>query len=122
MAKEKQVAIKDAEITNNCPECFNQELKLTFYQKHTYNAFYHKTTGIVSHEIKCKKCFSLVYPVNWTPDIERVFEYYNKLVEPDKKSIRFTTLFYVLLLVIFGLIIAGIYLFMEGIIQELLLS
>ena len=116
MAKEKQVAIKDAEITNNCPECFNQELKLTFYQKHTFTSFYHKTTGEVTHEIKCKKCYSIIYPVNWTPDIERVFEYYNKLVEPDKKSTRFTTLFFILLLLLLALLGTGIYLHLEDII------
>ena len=33
MAKQKMVVIKEADITNNCPECFNQELKLSFYQK-----------------------------------------------------------------------------------------
>lgn len=115
MAKVRQIVIKDAEITNNCPECFNQKLKLTFYQKHVANAFYHKTTGEVTHEIKCKKCYTLIYPVNWSADIERVFEYYNKLVEPDKKSIRFTTLFYIFLLVLLTLIVAGVYVYVEGI-------
>ncbi|WP_420603865.1 hypothetical protein [Flagellimonas sp.] len=114
MAKEKQVAIKDAALTNNCPECFNQELKLTFYQKHTFNPFFHRTTDQVTSEIKCKKCYSIIYPVNWTPDIERVFEYYNKLVTPDKTSIRFTTLFLVLLVLMLCLVTAGIYLYMEG--------
>ena len=116
MGKQKMVVIKEAEITNNCPECFNQKLKLSFYQKHTYNAFFHKTTSEVTHEIKCKKCFSMIYPVNWTPDIERVFEYYNKLVEPDKTSIRFTTLFFVILLIVIGLIAGGVYMYLERII------
>lgn len=116
MAKEKQVVIKDVEISNNCPECFNQELRLTFYQKHTYNPFFHRTTGDVKHEIKCKKCYSVIYPVNWTPDIERVYDYYNKLVEPDRTSVRFTTLFFVLLLLILVLVAAGVYLVLEGII------
>lgn len=116
MAKDKQATIKDVEITNNCPECFNQELRLTFYQKHTINVFFYKITGEVSHEIKCKKCYSLIYPVNWTPDIERVFEYYNKLVVPDKKSVRFTTLFYVLFLILLILLGTGTYLYLEDII------
>ena len=116
MAKQKMVVIKEAGITNNCPECFNQELKLSFYQKHTYNPFFHITTGEITHEIKCKKCFSMIYPVNWTPDIERVFEYYNKLVEPNKTSTRYTTLFFVLLLLLIGLIAAGVYMYLEGII------
>ena len=116
MAKEKQQVIKDAEITNNCPVCFNQELKLSFYQKHVYTPFYHKTTGEVTHEIKCKKCFSLIYPVNWTPDIERVFEYYNKLAVPEKKSTKYTPLFFIIIAVILVLIGTGIYLYTEGII------
>ena len=116
MGKQKMVVIKEADITNNCPECYNQELKLSFYQKHTFNAFFHKTTNEVSSEIKCKKCFSMIYPVNWTPDIERVFEYYQKLVEPEKTRIRFTTLFVVLLLLLLGLIGGGIYLYLKGII------
>ncbi len=116
MAKEKQIVIKDAEISNNCPVCFNQELKLTFYQKHKYNLFFQRITGEVTSEIKCKKCYSIIYPVNWTPDIERVFEYYNKLVEPDRPSIRFTTLFYALLLLLIVLAGTGVYLYLEGII------
>lgn len=116
MAKQNMVVIKEADITNNCPECFNQELKISFYQKHTYNPFYHRTTGEVSSEIKCKKCFSIIYPVNWTPDIERVFEYYNKLVQPEKTTVRFTTLFYIILLLTLGLVAGAIYLFIEGII------
>ncbi|MDT0606611.1 hypothetical protein [Croceitalea rosinachiae] len=116
MAKQKMVVIKEADITNNCPECFNQELKLSFYQKHTYNPFFHKTTAEVTNEIKCKKCFSMIYPVNWTPDIERVYEYYNKLVEPDKTSVRFTTLFFVLILLFVALVAGAIYMHFEGII------
>ena len=38
MAKEKFEVIKEAQLTNNCPECFNQDLNLTFYQKHTYGS------------------------------------------------------------------------------------
>ncbi|NAY91986.1 hypothetical protein GTQ34_08650 [Muricauda sp. JGD-17] len=116
MAKEKRIAIKEADITNNCPECFNQELKISFYQKHTYNALFHRTTNQVTHEIQCKKCHSIIYPVNWTPDIERVFDYYNKLVEPDSASVRFTWLFFALLILMIALVAAGIYLRMEGLI------
>lgn len=116
MAKEKRIIIKEADITNNCTECFNQELKLTFFQKHTYNIFYHRTTDEVTYKIDCKKCGSTIYPVNWTPDIERVFNYYNKLVEPDRKSVRFTTLFFVLLLILLALIAGGLYIYLEGLI------
>ena len=116
MAKEKKIAIKKAPIKNNCPVCFNKELQLTFYQKHTFNAFYHRTTSQVTHEIKCKKCHSIIYPVNWTTDIERVFEYYDKLVRPDRPSVRFTLLFYVILVVILILAAGATYLYLEDII------
>ncbi len=114
MSKEKRIVIKEAAITNNCPECYNQELQLTFFQKHTYTAFFHRTTGEVTYEITCKKCESRIYPVNWTPDIERVFEYFNKLVTPDKPSIRFTTLFFVLLIILIALAATGVYFYLEG--------
>ncbi|PRX56577.1 hypothetical protein [Flagellimonas meridianipacifica] len=116
MSKTKKIVIKEADITNHCPVCYNQELKLTFYQKHTYNAFFHRTTDEVTHEMKCQKCHSIIYPVNRTTDIERVFDYYNKLVEPDKPSVRFTTLFFIILILVLGLIGTAIYLHLEGII------
>ena len=114
MAKSKKIVIKEGEISNHCPVCYNKKLKITFYQKHTFNAFYHKTTDEVTHEIKCKKCYSIIYPVDWTDDIERVYEYYNKLVVPERSSLRFTTLFFVLILLVLGLIGGGIYLYLEG--------
>ncbi|MEL6917875.1 MAG: hypothetical protein AAFO99_09100 [Bacteroidota bacterium] len=117
MSKEKLKVIREADLTNNCPECFNQELKLTFYQKHNYGRFIHRTTGEVTNEIKCKKCGSSIYPVTWTPDIERVFEYYQKTATPEKASIKFTGFFYILLLVLMVLTSTGIYLYVEGIIE-----
>lgn len=105
MVKEKKVIIKEASITNNCPKCFNQELKLTFYQKHTYGRFFDRTTKDISHEIKCTKCNSQIYPVDWTEDIERVYQYYLKMAAPDNANIRFTPAFYILAL-LFALILA----------------
>lgn len=104
--------IKEADLTNNCPECFNQELKLSFYQKHSYGKFIHKTTNEITSEIKCKKCYTLIYPVTWTPDIERVFEYYQKMASPKKTAVKFTSLFYIIILVLIALVAAGVYLFL----------
>lgn len=115
MAKEKLVPIKEADLTNNCPECFNQELKLTFYQKHTYGKLFHRTTNKVINQIVCKKCSSMIYPAMWTDDIERIFEYYRKMAQPENASLRFTSLFYVLLLVLLSLVAAGVYIFIHGI-------
>ncbi|HMB65192.1 MAG TPA: hypothetical protein VKN36_19080 [Eudoraea sp.] len=117
MAKEKLNVIKEADITNNCPECFNQDMKLSFYQKHTYGRLFHRTTNEVTHQIKCNKCQSLIYPVNWTEDIERSFEYYQKMVHPERSSISFTSLFYILVLLLIVLVGAAVYLVLQGVIQ-----
>ncbi len=116
MAKEELKIIKEAQLTNNCPECFNQELRLTFYQKHKFSMFYHKTSGEVTHEIKCKTCHSVIYPVSWTEDIERVFDFYRKMVPPDRAAIKFTMLFYILILILIVLVAGGIY----GYLQEII--
>jgi len=114
MAKIKLEVIKEADLTNNCPECFNQELKLSFYQKHSYGKFIHKTTNEVSSELKCKKCHTLIYPVSWTPDIERVFEYYQKMAVPKKTAVKFTSLLYILILGFIIVVAALVYLLLEG--------
>lgn len=113
MAKIKMEVIKEAELTNNCPECFNQELKLSFYQKHSYGKLLHKITNEVTSEIKCKKCFTLIYPVTWTPDIERVFEYYQKTAIPQKTATKYTSLFYILALIAVAIFAAVAYIFIN---------
>ena len=113
MTKEKLVPIQESELTNNCPECFNQDITLTFYQKHKYGKLYHSTTSEVTHELRCNKCNSIIYPVNWTEDIERSFEYYRKTVQPGKSSIRFTTLFFIMLLVMICIAAAAVYFFLQ---------
>ena len=114
MAQERLEVIKEADLQNNCPECFNQELKLTFYQKHKYGRFFHRTTSEVSNQIKCHKCGSRIYPAKWTDDIERIFDYYQKMVSPEKASIKFTGFFYGLVLFLIVLVGAGAYLLLEG--------
>lgn len=114
MTKEKRIVIQEAELTNNCPECFNQDLSLKFFQKHSYGKLYHRTTGEVTHEIRCNKCNSIIYPVKWTEDIERSIDYYRKIVVPSRASIRFTTLFFAILVILICIAAAGVYMFLEG--------
>ncbi|MEP3209031.1 MAG: hypothetical protein ABJN95_07570 [Maribacter sp.] len=114
MATEKLVVIKETDLSNNCPECFNQNLKLTFYQKHVYAKLFHRTTSQVTNQIVCSKCGSDIYPAKWTDDIERIFTYYQKMATPEKSSLKFTSLFYILIFVIIILIGTGVYLFSEG--------
>ncbi len=117
MKKEKLIVLKEADITNNCPECYNQDMKLSFYQKHTYGRFFHRITNQVSHQIRCHKCNSIIYPVNWSTDIERIVDYYQKMVKPKKAAVKFTILFYVLLFLLIALTVTLIYLHKQGIIQ-----
>lgn len=117
MAQEKLEVIQDSEIKNNCPKCFNQDMKLTFYQKHRYSKLFHKVTDEVTHQVQCKKCEEFIYPVDWTPDIERIFDYKKKMVTPKKASIKYTGLFYGLILFLIAIIAAGVYVFTQGIIE-----
>jgi len=116
MAKEKLEVIKEAALKSNCPECFSQDLKLTFYQKHTYGKFIHRTTNEVSSKILCTKCNSIIYPSKWTDDIDRIFEYYKKMVTTEKNSVQYTGLFYGLVAFGAALIAVLIYFFSQGII------
>ncbi|WP_405384511.1 hypothetical protein [Maribacter sp. LLG6340-A2] len=117
MAKEKLNIIKEANLNNNCPECFNQDLNLTFFQKHTYGRFFHKTTGELSHKLVCNTCKTTIYPVSWTEDIERMYDYYQKTAIPAKKSSKPTLLFYSLFLVLIALVAGITYLIISGAIQ-----
>lgn len=119
MAKIKMELIKEAELTNNCPECFNQELKLSFYQKHSYGKFVHKITNEVISEITCKICHNLIYPVSWTPDIERVYDYYKKTAIPAKSAVKYTSRLYIMLLLLIVLVAIGVYMLLN---QELLVG
>ncbi len=114
MAKEELVVIQESDLTNNCPECFNQELRLRFYQKHKHNKLFHRITSDVSQELKCKKCDSIIYPVKWDNNIENAFNYYQKMVQAKSRSIKFTRLFYILGIVLLLLIGATIYFLIEG--------
>ena len=117
MAKPEYIPIKEAPLTNNCPECFNQDLTLTFYQKHLHGPLYHRVTSELRRELKCNTCQSLLYPVTWSEDIERSVEYYEKAVNPEKASMRFRPLFYILVLL--GVVLAGalIYFYLQGAIE-----
>ncbi|MDB2607015.1 hypothetical protein N9Y48_04490 [Zobellia sp.] len=113
MAKEKLVTIKEADLTNNCPECFNQDLKLSFYQKHKKGKLFNSITNEVTHQIVCNKCGTDIYPITWTDDIERSFKYYEKMVVPHPSKVTFTSLFWILILVLVGLVAAGVYFFLQ---------
>lgn len=105
MGKSERHILSQNKVTNNCPECFNQDLTLTFYQKHLINQFFDRITSEVTQELKCNTCGSFLYPIRWTPDIERSVEYYQKALQPDKARIKFRPLFFILIIV--GIVIVA---------------
>ena len=116
MSTTEYKTIKEAPLTNNCPECFNQDLTLTFSQKHLQTPLFHKVTSELRHELKCNTCHTILYPVTWTEDIERTVAYYEKAVKPGKSTLRFRPLFYLLILLGILLIAGVLYMKMEGLI------
>lgn len=81
------ITIKKVTLNNNCPECYSiGGLSLTFKQKFINSKFYKTISSEIKHEIACKNCNSTIYPVQWTDDIDRVFEYQKKAFIPKTTS------------------------------------
>ncbi|PCE62758.1 hypothetical protein [Sediminicola luteus] len=100
MGKLEDILIREGSITNNCPECYNQELRVRFFQKQSQNLFFHSISKSTHYSMDCLKCGSQLYPVSWTDDIERSFNYYQKTVVAQKAKVKPRTAFYVLVLVL----------------------
>jgi hypothetical protein len=84
---EKQIPIKEVRLNNNCPVCYSKKgLILTFKQTIVENSFYKSITSDITNTIECDRCKTTIYPVQWTDEIERVFEYHQKTVVPKKTS------------------------------------
>ncbi|MEL0454985.1 hypothetical protein WJN01_02005 [Flavobacteriaceae bacterium SZ-1-7] len=84
---EKFIDSKEVILKNNCPQCYGTDgLRLTFKQKIVETSFYKSITSEINQELACKKCNSIIYPVQWTDDIERVVAYQNKAFTPKKAS------------------------------------
>ena len=84
---EEFITIKEVNLNNNCPVCYSKEgLWVTFKQKIVENRFYKAVTPEIRHDVICKNCKNIIYPVNWTDDIERIFEYQKKVVIPRKTT------------------------------------
>ncbi len=114
MGKRSKEVIREAPLNNNCPECYNQDMTLRFYQDHLDSRFYHRVLSGVSRELQCNTCSSIIYPVSWTEDIERSVDYYEKLVQPEPAALRLKPLFFIVVLLAVVLIAAGVYLYLEG--------
>ena len=81
------ILIKEVTLKNNCPECYSKEgLNLSFKQRFVETKFHKSIIPEVKHEIECKTCNTIIYPVQWTDDIERVVAYQKRAFIPKKAS------------------------------------
>lgn len=106
---EKLITIKEVPLKNNCPECYSTEgLVLTFKQKFKETKFYKSVTNEVTKELACTKCDTTIYPISWTDDIERVYEYQKKAFTPKKASLKLKRLAWIIFIAIDIIIIGTI--------------
>jgi len=85
----KKHLLHSAKINNNCPECFSTEgLEFSFSQEERENKLYSKANSDIEEVLFCHSCQHTIYPVNWTDDIERVYEYHKKLATPKSASYK----------------------------------
>ncbi|UPS92294.1 MULTISPECIES: hypothetical protein [unclassified Bizionia] len=103
------ITIKEVAINNNCPECYNTNgLHFTFKQKFVETSFYKSLTTETAHELFCKTCETTIYPVNWTDDIDRVFDYHKRAFVPKKASFKLKKSAWIGIGVLIGIIVVGI--------------
>lgn len=103
------MTIKEVAINNNCPECYNTNgLHFTFKQKFVETRFYKSLTTETAHELFCKTCETTIYPVNWTDDIDRVFNYHQRAFIPKKASFKLKNTAWIAIGSLIGIIVVGI--------------
>jgi len=106
--KIEHITLKETKLTNNCPECYsNDGMTLSFKQERQKSKFLVRTKKNISESIVCDKCETIIYPGQWTMDIERVYHYHKKTITPASGSLKFTTASYILLILMIALIGLG---------------
>jgi hypothetical protein len=109
MVTEKLITIKEVSLNNNCPECYNTNgLQLTFKQKFKETKLFKSITSETTQEINCKTCHTKIYPISWTDDIERVFNYHQKAFVPKKPSLKLKKLAWILIGITVIIIVLGL--------------
>jgi len=111
----KTHTLHTARSKNNCPNCFGTDgLEFTFFQDEIETLFYKKPVKQMEEKLYCHTCTTIIYPVNWTEDIERVYEYNKKIAETNKHNLQIKPLFYIVLIVAIILIALSIYFLMNA--------
>ncbi|TYP77142.1 hypothetical protein [Aquimarina intermedia] len=99
--KTEYINLKKAILNNNCPECFATEsLALSFDQKRITTPLIVHTKKEVIESMQCLKCNTEIFPGRYTDDIDRVYQYHKKTVQPKSASIKLRILAIVILFLI----------------------
>jgi|SRR5690554_6072716 len=109
---QKTNTLHTARLKNNCPTCFGTNgLELTFTQNEKENSLVHKPNSKIDEALFCHNCKNPMYPVNWTEDIERVYDYNRKIAETKRQYPKVKPLFYFLIFTAMVLVAAILYIF-----------
>jgi uncharacterized protein with PIN domain len=108
----KTHVIHNAKVNNNCPECYSTNgLQFTFTQEEVENKLYRYIKKDVNEKLECQNCNQIIYPVKWTADIERVYNYNKKLVKPLGAGFKLMPLGWILVITDALILLALIYYF-----------
>lgn len=95
---DKFFTLRAVALHNNCPECYSRDgLQLTFKQRFIENYFYKAISNETTHSLFCDVCKTVIFPVRWDDDIDRVFEYQQRASSPKPKSFKLKPTFWILL-------------------------
>jgi len=93
-----------ARINNNCPLCYNTDgLEFTFSQNEKEGKYHKIADTVITEKLYCHTCKNIIYPVDWTEDIERVYQYNKKQVIAKSGFLELKPIAYIL--IILGIII-----------------
>lgn len=116
MSSSRFFTLKEARISNNCPECYsNDSLELTVKQKLIETTFYKAITDDTASEICCLNCEVKIFPIRWTDEIEQVVDYHKRGLKTKPKSVKLKPIAWAILISIVVMLIA-IILFATGVI------
>lgn len=108
--KETEHTIHKAELKNNCPECYSTDgLVLSFIQKERENSWYRKVEKDIKGVIFCTNCKTQIFPVRWDEHIERVYQYYEKLVKPKPARTHFKMRLWLVLTISIIILTGGLF-------------
>ncbi len=117
MSSSKFFTLKEARISNNCPECYsNDSLELSFKQELTETTFYKAITNETTSEINCLNCNMQIFPIRWTDAIEQVVDYHKRAIKTKPTSVKLKPIAWVLI-VFSAMVLITLVLFGTGIIS-----